>query len=438
MLQQLRQRLDRVGRPFSSLLFSDALMLLAIMVGHIAMPWWVAHRGGAAHLAIFAVVGAVASVLTMLLLSPLGDRHAKGNLISVSLLVLAGQALLLALLASLDLYHLPLILLLQVLGAAATAVMTPASLSIVAELVSSERIADALALKKSAQAIGRLIGPVLGGALLAAAGTAPALWLHCALLLGAALLARRIPRQARPPGDQKSASWLSELRMGVLVKWKIPLERGWTLVNFVVCICFMPAVGMLLPLKVQSLHLSAAWLGACEAALSVGLLAGALGISAQIAHHIGRYPARLGGLLVQGAALALAGWLSQPHILVLMFFVVGVGLSLVQLVGQTHRLLAIPDDYRGRMTAVNMMTIQVANSLGPALAGIALLHFGVAEVYMAAGIGVLLCTAGYLLVPGYAQFLALDHDAVSNWYGRNYPELFQQPGIQRGGQGLSE
>ena len=39
----------------------------------------------------------------------------------------------------------------------------------------------------------------------------------------------------------------------------------------------MPCVTLLVPLKVQSLGLSAAWLGWCEAGLSLGMLVGSLG-----------------------------------------------------------------------------------------------------------------------------------------------------------------
>lgn len=424
MLEGLRQRLDGVGQPFRRLLASDALMLLALMIGKVAVPWWIAQRGGALHLAWYGITGAVAGMVSMVAFSPLGDRYPKGLLISLSLVAMAIESAVLVAMSSTGQYHIGPILALEAVADIAMAVIAPASLSIVAELVSAERLPDALSLQKSAQAAGRMVGPLLGGSMLAAIGVTGALWLHCLMLLCAALMAWRIPRTA--PALRQSG-WWRELKQGVAAKWHIPLERGWTLVNFMVSICFMPAVAMLLPLKVQSLGLSGVWLGVCEAALSVGLLFGALGGAGWVAARLGRYGARMGCLVAQGFLLAMIGLAGWPALLALAFFSIGICLSVVQLVGQTHRMLAIPVAFRARMTAVNLMTIHVANTLGPALAGISLAHLHVGGVYVLFGLAMVACSVGYLFVPDYRRFLSLDHESVKDWYGREYPHIFAEP-----------
>lgn len=96
-------------------------------------------------------------------------------------------ALALAALVQAGVYHIGMVLALELIGVVATAALMPAIFSIVAELLPAEQLNEGLALQKSAQALGRLLGP---------------------------------------------------------------------------------AIGMLVPLKVQALGLSGAWLGACEAGLS--------------------------------------------------------------------------------------------------------------------------------------------------------------------------
>lgn len=76
---------NRLGRPFRLLLASDTLMLLSMMVGHVAVPWWIAHEGGAGHLALYASLLAAVSFFALPLLSPLGDRVSKRVLITVGL-----------------------------------------------------------------------------------------------------------------------------------------------------------------------------------------------------------------------------------------------------------------------------------------------------------------------------------------------------------------
>ena len=44
-------RFAALGAPFRWLLASDALTLLALMVGQVALPWWIASAGGARDLA---------------------------------------------------------------------------------------------------------------------------------------------------------------------------------------------------------------------------------------------------------------------------------------------------------------------------------------------------------------------------------------------------
>ena len=96
----------------------------------------------------------------------------------------------------------------------------------------------------------------------------------------------------------------------------------------------------MVPLKVQSLGLSALWLGLCEAALSLGMLVGALGFSAWWARRQGRFAARVTAAVLQGCALGVAGLSEHPGVLVAAFAVAGLANSAVVLVGMTQRMLA--------------------------------------------------------------------------------------------------
>ncbi len=424
MLQALARRIAPLGLPFRLLLISDTLMLLSLMVGHVAVPWWVATQGGAAQLAIFAATLAGASFVALPLLSPLGDRISKRQLIAGGLMLMAAEGVVLAALAQAGYYHLSWVIGLELLAVIAMAAIMPASLSIVAELLPPAQLTEGLGLQKSAQAVGRLMGPVLGGALLAAAGTAATLWLHALLLVFAAWLAARIKTETpAQPADKKD--FLKELRAGLAAKWKMPMERGWTFVSFLVMVFFGPGIGMLLPLKVQSLGLSAAWLGACEASLSAGLLLGSLGGSVWLAQRIGRFNASLAAILTEGLVMLAIGLNHQPLLLMLGFGLFGACIATVQMVGQTHRLLAMPQSYRARMTAVNMMAMQVAGVLGPGLAGMTLLRSDVDAVYGLFGLGLFVVGLGYLAVPGYRAFLNLPHEQAEGHYARHYPQLFR-------------
>jgi len=418
------EALARLGRPFRLLLVSDVLMLLALMVGQVAVPWWIAHEGGARHLAFYVAVQAALSFFALPLLSPLGDRHSKRVLIATGLAAMWVESLALAGMAQAGLYRIEWITVLAMVQTVALAVILPVTYSIVAELLPAETLTEGLGYQRSAQALGRLMGPVAGGAVLAVAGTAAALWLNAVLLAIASLLALRI---VVPPGAavaRTAAQWLSDLRAGLAAKWMIPTERGWTFVSFLVMIFFVPGIGMLVPLKVQSLSLSGAWLGACEGGLSVGMLVGSLGGSQWLAERVGRFRASTGAILCEGVSLAWLGFTHTPWALVLALTLTGGCIATVQTVGHTQRMLAIPQDFRARMTAVNMMVMQVAGILGPGLAGVGLAAFQVDAVYIAFGAGLFLVGLGYRRVPGYQRFLDMPHAEAAGFYGREYPALF--------------
>jgi hypothetical protein len=88
-------------------------------------------------------------------------------------------------------------------------------------------------------------------------------------------------------------------------------------------------------------------------------------------------------------------------------------------------MLAMPQDFRARMTAVNMMVMQVAGILGPGIAGIGLAVFHVDQVYAAFGAGLFLVALGYRRVPGYRRFLDMPHDEAVGFYAREHPALFR-------------
>lgn len=409
-------------------MLSDAMMLLAVMVGHVAIPWFIAQNGGAPDLARYGATAAVMAIVAMPLLSPLGDRYPKRRLITAALAAFSVSAAVLAWWVGAHGYQLSVMLAIQVVPVMAMAIVNPASISFAAEIVPASDLTRAISWQQSAQSVGRLAGPALGGMALAAAGTEVTLWLYAAMLLLATAFATRLPSGTRLPKSAGATSWWTDIRAGLRANWLVPIERGWMAANFVSWLFFFPAFTMLVPLKVLSLHLSALWLGLCEAALALGMLAGALGVSRWFIAQYGRFNTRVLCAALQGAGLAVAGITSQPWVLVAAFAFVGMSNSAMVLVGQTHRTLARPIAFRARMSAGAMMTGQLAASLGPVLAGAALLHWPIEWVYTAFGLLGGLAALSIALVPGFRALMALEHQEVEGWYGTAYPQAFATPG----------
>lgn len=404
------------------------MVLLAVMVGHVAIPWFIAQHGGAPDLARYASTNAVVAIVAMPLLSPLGDRYSKRWLIAAALAAFSTSAVVLAWWVGAHSYLLGAMITMQVVPVISMAIVNPASASFVAEIVPATELSRAISWQLSAQSMGRLGGPALGGLALALAGTEATLWLYAALLMLATAVAMRLPSGKPLPASTERGSWWGDIRAGLRANWRVPIERGWMATNFVSWLFFFPAFTMLVPLKVISLHLSALWLGLCEAALALGMLAGALGVSRWWIALYGRFNTRVFCAALQGVGLAVAGITTQPLVLVASFAFVGMSNSAMVLVGQTHRTLARPIAFRARMSAGSMMTSQIAAFLGPVLAGTALLHWPIEWVYSAFGLLGGLAALSIALVPGFRALMALEHHEVEGWYGTAYPQAFAAPG----------
>jgi MFS family permease len=425
LLGVLSARVGLGGNSFRRLLLSDATTLLAVMVGSVTVPWWIVQQGGVIQLAQYGVCMGLTAVISMPLLSPLGDRFPKSQLIAAALALAALTALSIAGVASTGTYHFWAVLLAGMVEMIALSMVGPATSSITAELVPSQELSAAMSLKKAAQSLGSLLGPALGGGVLAMGSIAAALWLHFALLAFAMLMALRIPSSSvGAHAGYNLRRWRDDLYGGLRTLILVKLERNWTVINVLSWLFIGPAIGMLIPIKIHALGLSGAWLGACEAALSLGMLAGATGGVAMLQRAFSRYTLRVGGAVMQGVTLALVGYLQNPWFLLLALMLCGLSNSVSVLIGMTHRMLARPQAYRGRMSAVAMMATQLSGSIGPAIAGMALAQYDLNAVYIAFGILGGAIAGAIVFVPGFKELISLDHAHVENWYAKQYPHAF--------------
>jgi MFS family permease len=406
------------------LLLAELLGLLASSLAQAAIAWWISTRGGAADLARYGAAVALAALIATPLLSPWGDRVSKRRLIRLANACLVIDALGLAVLAHSVVYSWVLLCLCSVLSIAANALLWPVQASILPELVPPADLPEAIRLRRGAQALGSLLGPGLAGGSLAVVDLPWTMASGLSLFVLSACVAWRIGTPPFPSHAAVGRGWRSDLVDGIRAKWGVPLDRWWTLTGALMMVCLLPATGLLLPLHVQALGLSAAWFGACGAALSVGVLVGVAGLAPALINRKGRVVSLVLAISTCAGAIAGIGLCRWAPGLPLLFALLGLCMSVTQLVGQTHRLLAIPEAFRVRMAAAHLTTAHFAAALAPALAAALLQHASVQAVYLllAAGFG-----AGgllLLLVPGLGPFLRLDHEGVRGWYGRHHPGAF--------------
>lgn len=417
------RELLRVSPGLGALLVTDTLATLAELAAAVVVPWWITTLGGTSAIAAYGMAFAAATLVVVPAVSPFGDRFCKAMQMRHGLAGLAVVSFAMAWCSTRPFALLPVVALVLAM-VLAKAFVEPSQSAILPELVPPSRLPQAIRLQKTCRAISGVLGPILAGALLGLAGV-PLAMAACAVLMSlAACAALRIPRRPREGRNLHLRDWWQDLRIGARAKWGVPMERGWTIVNFVVWIFQGPAVGILIPIKVHALGLTGHWLGVCIGALSVGVLVGSFIGPSLLVRWFGRYRVRIGIGCLEGVCLAMVGFSTSPYAMAAGLVLAGFCNASMALVGATHRALAIPRSYRVRMLASGSVSTQVAGAIGPALVGVALAHWSVPVVYASFGALMAASVLGLLLVPRYKEFLSLEHEHIEDWYARQYPHIF--------------
>jgi MFS family permease len=413
------------AHAFRRFLFGNAIILVAMMVGQVAVPWWITVQNGRHDLTLYATLCAIAVSLTMPVMSMLGDRYSKRLLIRAGLCIHLLGAIGTACLASTGHYDIRILLAVEVVALSGLSAVIPLASVMASDLLPSTALPQAMQQQKFWQSAGQLGGPMIAGLALTIEGVSFALWTQVVLIVLALVLMEGLPAAPPPAVAETRGSWRTELMAGARAKWRIVLERNWTIITFIVGLSLVPCIGMLLPLKVHAMGLPGRWLGICEASVSLGMLAGAaVGANARIVARLGRFRLRFAAITLLGPALILVGQTHVPVAMALALMLVGFTNSIVVMMGYSRRILASPKRFRTRMIAVNIVVTQLSAVAGPALAGLWLMHWPISYVYMIFGITLLIGSAGYWITPDFRTFLELEDKEVEGWYVTRYPHAF--------------
>jgi len=278
------------------------------------------------------------------------DRLPKRRVLVTTQLTLAALALVLAALVAsghVRYWHVGTV---AVLAGLAQAFDSPARQSFMAEMVSKTDLANAVALNSASFNAARIVGPAIGGLLIARVGVAPAFVLNAVgLLIVTVALTTLGARGAAAP--RRGTTMLQEIGEGLSYAARTPMIRmilgllltvSITVFNFTV---YVPLLAR------QVLGLGAEGFGFLMAALGVGAVTGALTVGFR------RAPEPPIGSMMVASAVALGGllglsavhsvWMAVP-----LLFVTGfAGLILVASCN-TRLQLAAPDELRGRMMSL--------------------------------------------------------------------------------------
>jgi len=390
-------RLTRALRHRNYRLFfgGQSVSLVGTWITRVATSWLVYRLTGSELL--LGVVGFCGQIPTMLLAPFAGvlvDRWDRHRLLVLTQVCSMLQSFTLAVLTLRGDVTVPWLLGLQIVQGVINAFDTPARQAFVVEMVEDRAdMANAIALNSSMVNGSRIIGPSIGGALIAAVGEG---WCFMAdaisyLFVIASLLMMRLSASKRV---RVEARVLEELRVGYrYVRESLPIRTA-LIVLAIVSTTAMPYTVLMPAFAADVLHGGPNTLGLLMTASGVGALAGGLYLASRTSvvglGRVAAWATLLFGAGLVGFAFATSLWTA-----LILLPLVGAGFMVQMAATNTVLQTLVTDDLRGRVMAFYTMAFFGTAPLGSLLAGVAAERIGAR--WTIAGGGLISLAAGLWL-----------------------------------------
>ncbi len=375
--------------------FSRAISTLAVQILSVGLGWVVyeiARRSMDVKQASLYVglVGLAAFIPVLVLSLPAGESADRHDRKMIQLLCFAGQAVTATLLACAIHFRfatLPLLLAVSALFGVARAYMGPAASAFGPMLVPRELLPRAIAWNSLSWQGGSILGPALGGVILAVSPTA-AFATAGGLYLVAAVLLAMVTESGKPvvsPGSR----W-ALMKEGLAYVWSNRIVFG--AISLDLCAVLLGGATALLPVFAKDvLHAGPEGFGLLRAAPAVGAALVGLWLAAYpIRRHAGVI--MFWGVAAFGAATLVFGLSKSLPLSLLALAIVGGADMLSVFVRQTLVQIVTPDQMRGRVSAVSFLFIGASNELGEFESGVVARLLGPVGAAVFGGVGAMAVT----------------------------------------------
>ena len=345
---------------------------------------------------LLGVVGFLSSIPVFLLSlfgGVLADRVNKRNILIATQVAFMFLAFLLAALTQMKLITPLQIMGIALLNGIVMAFDAPSRQAVVVELVGKEHVFNAIALNSVSFNSSRIIGPALAGVLVATIGMSGCFYLNGISFLAVifALFLIKVHNNAR---IDKNKPPLKDLKEGLIFIKNNRLIL--VLISMVgIVSLFGIAYVILMPIFANDiLRAGVKGLGLLMSASGFGALIGAL-----ILARLGDFKFK-GKLLIYSTlifSVSLVLFSLSKDLFFSLFTLILVGASSVTAVSLINTILQaiVPDEFRGRVMSVFMLTFAGFMPFGNLIAGVLSEPFGVSFVVMASGI---ICTIFFIII----------------------------------------
>lgn len=243
-----------------------------------------------------------------------------------------------------------------------------------------------------------LLGPGLGGVLIAWVGAVNALWVTAiGFALSALMLSLlSVPLSGAPVSDVEPDSMWRQTKDGLRFVWRDPLLFSLTAAIAVLVSVYMPIEGVLLPVEFESQD-QPGRLGIIVMSMSAGGVAGAL-LYGLFARRIRRSLVFRGAFLVTATLVLVLAFMPPLVVMVVVAFLIGVAYGPVGPILNLAMQTRSPEHMRGRVVGIISSAEYAAGPVGYLIVGFATEHLGVRTTFLAVAVVIMVVALATLAV----------------------------------------
>ena len=351
----------RHHREYRAILIGQAINGMGAQVTRIALPYQlyvITHSALA--LGALSTVQLAGILLFSLVGGAVADAVDRRALLFCTQTALCAVSTCLALMALANQSTPWLLFLLAFLGSAFSALDSPARSALIPRLVTRERLSAAISINQATFQTASVIGPGLGGLLIAWGGLPAAYGVDAATFSAAFVALLALPR-IQPLHDVPRPSLESVLE-GLRFVRQVPVILSGFVIDLDAMVFGLP-VALFPVLALDFFHAGPQGLGLLVSAPAVGAVIGVVTSGwLQRARRQGRV--LIGVVGVWGAAITLFGLMPSLPLAMLFLAVAGGADAISAILRSTINQLTSPDALRGRVSSLHMMVVTSGPRLG--------------------------------------------------------------------------
>jgi MFS family permease len=372
----------RNNRNYRLLYTGQFVSFFGTMITTVALPYQIYHiTNSTLMVGLLSLFQLLPLLVTALLGGALADRYHRRKLLLISEFLLASGCLVLAINAARPAPSIPIIFIVAIFMSGISGLHRPALDSMIQQIVPKNDFAMVAALTTFMYSVGMIAGPAAGGLLMAHFGISTTFLVDFATFFISWIALALMGEIARPASQHIESAWKS-VKQGFSFALSRQELLGSYSVDFVAMVFGMPMA--LFPAIAQH-HGGASTLGMLYSAPAVGALAIAFvgGFVTKIKRH--------GAAIAISAALwgvSIIGFGLANNLLLALFFLALAGLfdAASGMFRQTMWNESIPNNFRGRLSGIEMISYLSGPKLGDTEAGLVAAAFGITASVVSGGV----------------------------------------------------